>query len=714
MDGDPSNVNPQQRIGIVEKLYTSLISNPQYKLILKLSLVLFIMFYGLGYLMGVSELSQSQIVVRVFKIGFIYLFVGETGWIWFKNIFVNIFKDGILQASFLMASAFDSSSQIEEAIRTNNYQSTAILFSSVDNVISMIFSPSVNKKIWAFLFTGIFGWAYILVFYFSIINYIYALSNAVLLFITAQIMISILFIIGPLFFIFLLFSQTKDMFDNWLKALISNGLQIVFLITTLSFFNMLMVEVLKMALSYKVCWDDAWVINLGVRVTLTQFWTIPTLPPRVNMSEDLINTGNADAIPSFFSIIYIWIISSLTTSMITFMTNAAATISEGLKASEVGSGVKALAAQAKNGLAGIAQTQLWNRTVGGALDKLDNKLFDSGKTAKNERANKIKQSKKDFENKSKLAIAANEAEKKFKQDPDNIKKLMDKSQEDQKKILQDVRQKAMEEKGEKMGLNKQEVSKLVRDSGLKYHGTNVFGAMFQGAKQAILNGGTISKSLNDQANTKLKRSEAVNAMNKMNNKDREEFAKRIKQGDINVSNKLTQKLKKNPFKAGIRGMGKLAGKINDKVNPWNKDFNKAARLLEAEGKITPNIKDFARNDKERAMIRNQVIINREAVKKLTGKEKVSNSLLKKARAENIEKIKKQKKILKNLLKNNSQNARLIELNDAINKAENIDDENSREVLDEFAEIDNLNDNDKVDGFLNQDNVKNLQRDNDEN
>ena len=713
MDGNPSSSNVNERVGLVEKLYISLINNPKYQLILNLSLVLFIMFYGLGYLMGVSELSQAQITIRAFKIGFIYLFVGPTGWVWFKAIFVNIFKEGILQASFLMASAFDNSTQIEDAIRTGNYQSTAMLFNSVDNVISIIFSPAVNKKIWAFLFTGIFGWAYILVFYFSILNYIYALSNAVLLFITAQIMISLLFVIGPLFFIFLLFSQTKDMFDNWLKALVSNGLQIVFLITTLAFFNMLMVEVLKMALSYKVCWDDAWVINLGIRVTLTKFWTIPTLPPRTNMSEDLLNTGSPDSIPSFFSIIYIWIISSLTTSMITFMTNAAATISEGIKASEVGSGIKALAAQAKNGLVSTATTQIWNKTVGGALDKLDNKLFNSGKTAKNQRANNEKQEDKDMINRASLSRAANEAEQKFKRDPENVKSLMGKSQEDQKKILQKVRQDAMEKRGEKLGLNKSEVEKLAKDTGLKYYGTNVFGALFKGATQAIYKGGSLTGSVEDKVNTKLTRKEAVNAMSNMNEKDRIAFATRIAKGDINVSNKLTNKLKKNPLKVGFRGLKSVAKKINDKVNPFNSDYNKAARQLEDQGKISISKTDFGRNDKERAMIRDQVKKNREAVKKLAGKDNMAIGLLKKGRENFKQKISDQKNKLKNLVKENPANDKLNELEDIIDRAEYINNENSNEVMEEFAQIDNLNDNDKIDKFMEKDIVqiiKNTRRD----
>ncbi len=714
LDGNSASSIASERIGIVEGIYKSLISNPKYKLILKLSLTLFVIFYGLGYLMGVSELSQAEVVTRIFKIGFIYLFVGENGWFWFKEIFVNIFKEGVIQASFLMASSFDNSLQLETAINTGNYQNTALLFGSVDKVISILFSSAINKKIWAFLFTGIFGWAYVLVFYFSILNYIYALSNAVLLFITAQIMISILFVIGPIFFIFLLFSQTKDMFDNWLKALVSFGLQLIFLITTLTFFNLLMVEVLKMALGYKACWDDAWVINLGARVTLTQFWTIPTLPPRTNMAEDLMNTGSPDSIPSFFSIIYIWVIASLTTRMVTFMTDAASTISEGIKASQIGGGIKQAASFLKQGMQGFAQSQIWDRTAGRALDTLDNKLFASGKTAKKERQENRRQASEDMGNRRSLVKAADKAEENFKKNPENIKALAKNTPETQKEIVKQVRQEAMEKRGEELGLNKADVRKISSGSGLKYYGTNVFGATLQGMKQGIFKGGALFNPIKNKYNNKISRKDAENAMKDMDKKDREQFIEGVKDGNINVARTLTERLKRNPLKAGKQGIKAIARRINDNINPFfNKDYKNAALELQNEGKIIPDLYYKGRSDKEKALIRERVVQNRDKEKR-TGKKTVAKKLLKKFDINAKKKLKMQKDNLGKLRDENSDRTDLDELDEVVNDAQDIIDgdddsaaDNAKEVLEQFVKIDNLKDEGIVKNFLNQDNVKNI-------
>ena len=172
----------------------------------------------------------------------------------------------------MMASSFDDSPEIKSAIDSGDFYNKSVLFSSVDNVFSLFFSSAVINKVSALFFASIFGWLYFLIIWWGFLHYVYAVANAVLLYLTAQVFISIMFVLGPIFFIFLIFNQTKDMFDNWLKQLIGFSLQQIFLLTTLAFFNMLMYEVIKMSLGFKICWDEIWVMNLYItRVSLLSF-----------------------------------------------------------------------------------------------------------------------------------------------------------------------------------------------------------------------------------------------------------------------------------------------------------------------------------------------------------------------------------------------------------------------------------------------------------
>lgn len=725
-----------EKTGMAEKIYKEIITNPAYVLMLKLALSISIMFYGFGYLIGVSELSQAQIIIRAFKIGFIYLFVSETGWFWFKEIFVKIFVDGIYDATLLMASVFDNSTAIQEALNLGGTKNIGVLFSSVDSVATILFSSAIHKKIWAFLFTGIFGWAYILIFYYGILIYIYALANAVLLFVTAQVMISLLFITGPIFFIFILFNQTKDMFDNWLKALLGYGLQQIFLITTLAFFNMLMVEVLKMSLSYKVCWDDAWVINFGIRMTLTKFWTIPSLPPRTNMNNDLFNTGSPDAIPSIFSIIYIWVIASLTNKMITFMTDSASVIAEGIKASNVASGIRQVASSMKNNAFRGAKNQIWDRTIGSVLSRADKGLFDSGKIAKRERNEARQKDEKDWKNRKELINAGNRAEREYKNNPENIKKFANMTPEQQKDELKKVRQEAMKKRGDQIGLEESEVTRIAAKRGLNYYGTNIFGAIYQGAKQGIFKGGALlSRADQKGMDTKISRGSALKALNSQKDySDRKNLDDKIGNADLKVNRSLLQKMKQNPIRStlgvltggvselGYRGARALGRKANDSLNPFNKDFKEAARQLESEGKLTIGPSYMTRNDKEQEMIRDRVRMNRDKAKRALGKKDVSKSLIKTSNKILKKRFNRQKAYLEKLksLNQNDQNLEL--LDDVIENAQrDVDDyennnnpniteeqyEESKNAVEQFSQIQDLSSKKSVNDFLKLDNIKKM-------
>ncbi len=527
------------KMGQAERIYKLLIADPRYKAILSMCLVLMFAFYGVGYTMGTSDLNHSEIFNRIIRIGLIYLMVGETGWYWFDKIVVKFFKNGTDYLAFMMASSFDNSPEVATAIASGDYYDKSILFNGVDRVFSMFFSQAVQKKISALLFASIFGWAYLIIIYQSFMLYVYAVANAVLLYLTAQVFMSILFTLGPIFFIFTLFAQTKEMFDSWLKQLMGFSLQQIFLLTTLAFFNMLMYEVIKMSLGYKICWDEVWTINIITRVTLLSFWTIASLPPRTNAQSEVGNIGNPEGIPSLFSILFIWVIASLMNKFITFMTDLAASMAGGLTASSLGKGMADFAKGAQAAISKKAD-KLWDETAGKAIQRVDQKLFDSGKLADDEREKRKKQNSADISNKSALSKAASSAISNYKKEHGAEFAAM--SKEEQRAKLAEIKQTAMINKGKELKLDEKDVKRLQEEKGLKYEGTNLFGAGMQALKQGVKSGGTFRKSLSEQeTSAKFSSSEAKAAMSKMNEKERAGFIDAATKGKIEVGTSRTDK-----------------------------------------------------------------------------------------------------------------------------------------------------------------------------
>lgn len=556
MDGSPDGT----KVGQAQMIYTMLISDPRYQAILTMSIVLMFVFYGLGYLMGVSELTHAEIIVRMIKIGVIYLFVGPTGWQWFQLIVVSAFKNGTDYITFLMATSFDNSPQVAHAVQSGNYYDKSILFSSVDQVFGMFFSRAVLAKVSALLFASIFGFIYLYIIYLSFFLYVYAVANAVLLYLTAQVFISILFILGPIFFIFLLFNQTKNMFDNWLKALIGFSLQQIFLLTTLAFFNMMMYEVLKMSLGYRVCWDDVWVINIITRISLMSWWTVASLPPRINPQSQVGNIGNSEGIPSLFSILYIWIIASLMNKFVQFMTDLASSISGGIRASSLADGLKHAAANLKheimtNKYSPVAQARA---AINEKIAKLDDKLFDSGSIAEDHRRDQQRRDKIDGANKLSLRQAANAEESKYRKE--NAVAFAQMSKEKQEEKIKSVRDTAMKNKATELGLRDEDLKRLQSDTEFKYRGTNVFGAAAALAKQVKdgdgmrldLSKGRIMRAMkDDEVKTGFSRSEIKQAMKDTDEKGREILVDAAKKGAIQVE------------KSGAEKVGYALGKVGE-------------------------------------------------------------------------------------------------------------------------------------------------------
>jgi hypothetical protein len=81
--------------GIVQSLYDSIVNNGNFQLILKLSLSMYIMFFGGAYLMGLVEITKKEISLIILKLSLVIFFTSSNSWEFYKTFVVNFFKDGM-------------------------------------------------------------------------------------------------------------------------------------------------------------------------------------------------------------------------------------------------------------------------------------------------------------------------------------------------------------------------------------------------------------------------------------------------------------------------------------------------------------------------------------------------------------------------------------------------------------------------------------------
>ena len=597
MDGTGSVGDVDRVPGQAERIYKLIVSDPSYQLILKMSLVLMVSFYGLTYLMGLNDGGTSDIIARVVKISLILFFVSDQGWEVFNRFVVATFKDATDEISFMMATSFDDSDALRTAIANKEYGDKSVLFSSIDKVMGLFFASAVQKKISALLFAGLFGWLYLLFIYYAFISYIFAVSTAVLIYLTAQVFISVLFVLGPIFFIFTLFSQTKEMFDKWLQQLIGFSLQQIFLLVTLSFFNMMMYEIIKNSLGYKVCWDEVWTINILITVSLMSFWTIPNIPKLFDSQAEPGSSGSGEGVPSLFSILFIWIVAKLMLEFVTFMSDVAADIGGGIKTSALSSGIAKSVGDVRKKVSSEAK-KLYNDKIGfSATDYLDNKLFDSGKTAKKKREQKRAQDKADLSNKGAMVKSGREAVHDYKKN--NGADLAKLSAAEQQKKLNEVRDSAMSEKGKQLGLNEEQIDKLKNQKGVAYRGDNLAGYIAKTVYQKAKTGGSVTKSItHEDVKLELTKSEAKKSLERTDQEKRGEMMSAIEKGGVYVKSGRWARKTSDP----VKGLGIKESKAH----------KHARQQLESEGKINKYLAlgRLVRSNDESKLIRDRIKENK--------------------------------------------------------------------------------------------------------
>ena len=305
--------------GFFKEMYKSIITNPLYILLLKFLLVLSIAFYGFGYFLGMTSYKQSEIVEKLIKICFIYFMAGPHGFNFFNEYIATFFKRGIDSLLFLIASSFetDLSSEVMQAVTSQNFSDKTVLFSGAFENLEMIFSNAVFTKILGLAFSGWIGPIYFYLVFSSIMAYITAVITSIIIYLSIQIYMSLIFCFFPLVLIFMLFKKTDGTFKNWLNTLIGFAGQEIFLITTLSFFNMLIYNFIKNIFSYTVCWLPLFNITLaGYPLALLQFFKIPN----TGMTTLGINTDGS-GMPSFYSILTFYLVGILMGKFISNMTS---------------------------------------------------------------------------------------------------------------------------------------------------------------------------------------------------------------------------------------------------------------------------------------------------------------------------------------------------------------------------------------------------------
>jgi len=249
-------------------IYHKLITNATFQGIARAMLVLYIIIYGLVFLAGATQITVTDIVTRVLKIGVVLALFSETSWTFFSQNLFNVFIDG---SDSLMTAVVGVTSQA----------------GNVFGFIDPIFDKYTNGRIWGLLFiqllqihTGMTFFAIITIY--AILIYFRAILEVIVSYCLAFLGLAVMVSLAPFFIVLILFERTKSMFDNWLSVMFSYMIQPTILLIFFLLIDQIMGDHIARTV-VRACWDILIPIKIGVDlnsmgIPLSFSFTLPFLP----------------------------------------------------------------------------------------------------------------------------------------------------------------------------------------------------------------------------------------------------------------------------------------------------------------------------------------------------------------------------------------------------------------------------------------------------
>lgn len=215
-------------------IFDAITMDYEFSVIVYASLILMITFFAVAVMFGFVNLTLGQAMIRLIKIGLIVWILSPDGWFFMEDYFIRFFNDGTIYLINAMVLIADTGS----AAGASSLDATQA-FSVLDGSIKMVFSPRMFVTAVAAFGTQPYGVAVGLALLYSIFEFVKAVMNALLIFALSIIVKALLFGLAPIFFVFILFDRTKQLFMGWLNQLINFSLQPILMFAFLAFFSIM-------------------------------------------------------------------------------------------------------------------------------------------------------------------------------------------------------------------------------------------------------------------------------------------------------------------------------------------------------------------------------------------------------------------------------------------------------------------------------------------
>ncbi len=221
---------------------TGIIGNSNYQGIITALVFLYVAVYGILIVFGLAPLRVGEIVTRLIKISIIWSVVGQGGWNFFSQwISLPILHTtNDLIASFSQAGAGNS---FQNAVSDTGGLSPGSM-GSLTGPMTLVFSLTFVVMMASFL-TLVFGPLIIVTILWGVVEFLFMLVGAMITYVRSMVGLAFLLGLAPIFFPFVLFEKTRQIFMGWTSQVLAFFMQPVLLFAFLGFYAVILMNLMS-------------------------------------------------------------------------------------------------------------------------------------------------------------------------------------------------------------------------------------------------------------------------------------------------------------------------------------------------------------------------------------------------------------------------------------------------------------------------------------
>ncbi|NRA74037.1 MAG: type IV secretion system protein [Rickettsiales bacterium] len=226
-------VTQVQEVSIL--VFDNFVGSSEYVKAVRLALVLYVIIYGIMFVYQLVPMKFSDLMVRIVKIGVVLTLLTENSYSFFNKYLFKLFTDGSYELLSIVTNPYCDDGGSEQV----NF------FYFFNYIIDTLFSKYFFQLLTAMLFSYPVGWTCIVVLLTAMVKYLFAVIKAIIAYLIAFTAVALLIALAPLFIVLILFDNTRELFDNWMKALVMFALQPVVLFAGILFITIFINEIVQ-------------------------------------------------------------------------------------------------------------------------------------------------------------------------------------------------------------------------------------------------------------------------------------------------------------------------------------------------------------------------------------------------------------------------------------------------------------------------------------